>query len=607
MGFSSVYRILQEVFPQVDSRILRAVAIEHAKDADLAVEAVITEVIPQLAEKSAAVSSFNKSNSSPSSSEDRGKTVQLDATVYPVDVIPSLSEQSTEVGSSNSNGTLTGTNKAINAGPFVQINSPTVLEPVILGPLGSSSPHETKDATEVVSDAAPLDLEKSGDDNIITSDSSSMSEKSSYDNLDQECVKTGSENVAASFDESVVNVNEASGFFYEDDTIQLGATVLESTNDDNYIHLDVNTETSIPPTTTEKDAFTDEIINPEDESTMTSVLTRSEQKCSTELLEEIIEDARNNKIALVTSMNSVVDLIKEVESKEKIAEEVKEEASQGCSYYYAKVDELKHALLRAKEANDMHAGEVYAEKAILATELKELQLRLLTLSDERNKSLAILDEMREALEIRLAQALEDIKAADEEKLEKEKSAREALLFQESQMEKVVEDSKKLKLEAEENSKLQEYLMDRGRTIDILQGEIFVKCQDVLLLKEKFDKRIPLSRILSSSQTSSILASSSSSFKSTGLRLEPEPEPEPEPVPESYESPKKGPELDDSYGFLEKSSSKSAEVFESPIKTRFWGNDQFPSGEEEKQIDVGSAALVDDGWELFEKEDYILGI
>lgn len=40
-----------------------------------------------------------------------------------------------------------------------------------------------------------------------------------------------------------------------------------------------------------------------------------------------------------------------------------------------------------------HAGEVYGEKAILATELKELQSRLLGLSDERDRSLAILDEV----------------------------------------------------------------------------------------------------------------------------------------------------------------------------------------------------------------------
>jgi hypothetical protein len=44
-----------------------------------------------------------------------------------------------------------------------------------------------------------------------------------------------------------------------------------------------------------------------------------------------------------------------------------------------------------------HAGEIYGEKAILATELKELQSRLSSLSDERDNSLAILDEVRNLL------------------------------------------------------------------------------------------------------------------------------------------------------------------------------------------------------------------
>lgn len=40
-----------------------------------------------------------------------------------------------------------------------------------------------------------------------------------------------------------------------------------------------------------------------------------------------------------------------------------------------------------------HAGEVYGERAILATEVRELQSRLLSLSDERDKSLATLEEV----------------------------------------------------------------------------------------------------------------------------------------------------------------------------------------------------------------------
>lgn len=37
---------------QIDSRVLRAVAIEHSKDADAAVEAVLVEIIPFFSERS---------------------------------------------------------------------------------------------------------------------------------------------------------------------------------------------------------------------------------------------------------------------------------------------------------------------------------------------------------------------------------------------------------------------------------------------------------------------------------------------------------------------------------------------------------------------------
>ncbi|KAI9106823.1 hypothetical protein K1719_022351 [Acacia pycnantha] len=52
MGFNSVYKCLQEIFPQVDARILRAVAIEHAKDVDLAAGIVLNEVIPLMSKRS---------------------------------------------------------------------------------------------------------------------------------------------------------------------------------------------------------------------------------------------------------------------------------------------------------------------------------------------------------------------------------------------------------------------------------------------------------------------------------------------------------------------------------------------------------------------------
>lgn len=60
-------------------------------------------------------------------------------------------------------------------------------------------------------------------------------------------------------------------------------------------------------------------------------------------------------------------------------------------------------------------------------------------------------QMRQIIEERLDAAEKERKAAEKEKMEKEESARMALAEQELIMEKVVEESKILKQEAEANS------------------------------------------------------------------------------------------------------------------------------------------------------------
>lgn len=61
--------------------------------------------------------------------------------------------------------------------------------------------------------------------------------------------------------------------------------------------------------------------------------------------------------------------------------------------------------------------------------------------------------MSQSLRVRLAAAEELRKAAEEEKLEKEEIARKALAEQEAIMERVVQESKRLQQEAEDNSKV----------------------------------------------------------------------------------------------------------------------------------------------------------
>lgn len=65
--------------------------------------------------------------------------------------------------------------------------------------------------------------------------------------------------------------------------------------------------------------------------------------------------------------------------------------------------------------------------------------------------------MRQTLELRLATAEAERKAAEHEKLEKEEAAQQALAEQEVIMDKVVQESKVLQQQAEENTKVSKLL------------------------------------------------------------------------------------------------------------------------------------------------------
>ncbi|XP_071687489.1 uncharacterized protein [Rutidosis leptorrhynchoides] len=190
--------------------------------------------------------------------------------------------------------------------------------------------------------------------------------------------------------------------------------------------------------------------------------------CSCQLLDAVIEDATNNKKTLDSTMDTIISLMKEVECTEKAAEQAKEEAATSSLDTLAKVEELKQARLRAKETNDTHAKEVYAQKVVLDTKVKELKFRALGVLNQGGTSLGVLDETRRALEKRMALALREKELADKEKLEKESLAQKALADEECQMKKVEEESERLKEEELKNSKLQQFLVDRGHVVDMLE-------------------------------------------------------------------------------------------------------------------------------------------
>ncbi|KAJ0250160.1 ELKS/Rab6-interacting/CAST family protein [Hirschfeldia incana] len=531
MGSKIVFRSLTELFPQIDARILKAVAIEHPKDADVAAAVVISEIVPKFYP--------DLSDDHHSSQPENKKT--------PVKEVPDNNEVERDVPNGALTGSFeTGASSSSSSSGTISIAldgehgtkaAPVTTELLPTGDLGIQSKAVIgSDESRVVSSAPPastqagikptsdvwegIDFPFTGNQAAESSTSAASKQKSSKGSDDGREASLSGENSDAELS---------------------GSVLVEETS---------------------KGSLSGEDGDSELAGAFTSTVSRSTQGSKIDHLEQIIEDAKSNKRTLFIVMESIMNLMREVELQEKDAEKVKEDATRGGFDTLKKVEDLKKILAHAKEGNDMDAGEVYGERSVLATEVNELENRLLSLSEERDKSLSVLDEMRGVLETRLAAALEIKNAAEQEIQEKEGDARKELAEQEAIMDKVVQESKLLQKEAEENSKLREFLMDRGRVVDSLQGEIYVICKDIRLLKEKFDNGVPLSQSITSSQTSCKLASSVSSMKSLVLE---------KPLEQSYEAPEAS------------GNSKSPEAW-------------VTEGKEDVRNE-----LLEDGWDIFEKE------
>lgn len=627
MGFKKVYKALQEIFPEVDSRILRAVAIEHCKDADTAVEVVLSEVIPCLTKRPS--TSSEHSGVTVKSSEaavDANGAPQTDAvllhntedsdelkndlsfydsgcghhqTIEDTDG-ESLQHYHDAVGGVHVPSEVNGggkpvsvekcnkSNDKVSAYESIQVThvmsnaddkarddvnekcSHLLIENEKCGhsasPVAISFKVNKNDGAEVAdnqlcqpTECVVLHNTLEGTDNSPCDDSTSLMHKriheevSSMDNQDMK----HPENLVAP-----LNVQTSTLCGSESSIEFVVATDVHN------FELEKTELNDSVDATSSKDLAGEILVNGE-ESMPNSVITASGQICSIDLLEDMMTEAKSNKKTLFSAVELVICLMREVELQEEAAEQAKLEATKGGLDMLRRVEELKEMLRHAKEANDMHAGEVYGEKAILATEVKELQSRLLCLADERDKSLTVLDEMRQTLEVRMAAAEKEMKAAEQERLDKEEVARKALADQEIIMERVVQEANVLKQEAEENAKLRDFLVDRGRVVDTLQGEISVICHDVRLLKEKFDDHVPLSKSFCSSQTSCILASSSSSSKSM--------------VPDQVPNP--------------------ADLLHAPEKMDAVScqEEEHKASEDVKSV-IHNVDLLDDGWEIFDNRE-----
>ncbi|XP_042007196.1 uncharacterized protein LOC121755838 isoform X2 [Salvia splendens] len=403
MSFRKVYETLQDLFPLIDVRVLKAVAIEHSKDVDEAVVAVIDEIIPFLASHSVCERNPEVEGDIVRLTLKVDDDVKMDANIH------SQGESLVVVGENRVHTCQIEVFEDPETERTHSAEDGTSCGGDPLSTLGMSLDVETgvgqkTDCIQAIEDGKARDI--SVNTSVVEAEASDVHES----NLD------------------------GSNLLLSTDSVSIGKNISSS-------------------------------LGTEDESTLNASM--SNKNGIIDVLEEIIADARNNKKTLFAEMESVINLMKQVEVEEQAAEQAKIEAERGDIDLLNKVEEQKRMLQHAKEANDMHAGEVYGEKAILATELRELHSRLRSLSDDRDQSLAYLDEMRQCLEVRLAAGEKEIKSALLKKLEKEEVTRKSLVEQELIMEQVVQESKILRQHAEDNAKLHEFLVDRGQLADTL--------------------------------------------------------------------------------------------------------------------------------------------
>jgi len=558
----AVFRSLCELFPQVDPRMLKAVAIEHHNDADSAVVAVLDEVMPSSAGISSAdhesalfnddlVRNFSahshsvrETGNSSSAGSVGTSSIHHEPAVIVDDLVRNLSANHgvREPGSSSSAGynvrdeangsvdsarctssteILTGMQETVvgelDLAPSFQVMSQQLDFPFYSAPelnnklgdltledhLKSCYTSNLDHSDNGVGNGGSLSSEyivqpllgKNGngsidlnvaqvqeqDFDIAIPVGNCISQDSSLKfpcNYLEVCYKTSAPAPNSEVSPELLSIEKdafAPALDFPIPDIQesfVGSAAVLVQKDENSADIDYNTQQSedrIEHGDTFLSSQSDLIPDLNSNHFVSMASTHSSHSVSIESLEDSIADAKNKKNDLLPSLQLVTKMIEDVELLEEKAEVAKRESTISGTSILTKVEELKEMLNHAKEANDMHAGEVFGERSILTTEARELQSRLQRLSEERNNYLDVIEEIRQTLEERLAAAQLEYEAAEKEKAEKEASAQALLSKQEKEMNSIVEESRKLQIEAEENLKLKDFLVERGRIVDTLQG------------------------------------------------------------------------------------------------------------------------------------------
>ncbi|XP_047055718.1 uncharacterized protein LOC124661872 [Lolium rigidum] len=200
-------------------------------------------------------------------------------------------------------------------------------------------------------------------------------------------------------------------------------------------------------------------------------------------LNKNISDTTKSK-ELLTSLYESTIMKMEVELQEENSRLAKQNANKAHQNYLAMVEHFNQLIENSKESNDKQAQVVGEEKCLLVTLTQDLQSRLTKLSAQRDEALTTVQEIKCELDARLATSMEEEATALEDIMQKEKVALLVRNDKEGTMRSIMEESRKLQKEAEENILLRGLLLDQGRLIDIMQGEISSIHANVVAMKER---------------------------------------------------------------------------------------------------------------------------
>ncbi|XP_058077797.1 uncharacterized protein LOC131226115 isoform X2 [Magnolia sinica] len=612
MGFNAVFRSLQEIFPQVDVRILKAVAIEHSKDVDAAVESVLLEVLPTICSPQEDLTHDYQQDKHPSVGGVQSEEQSL---------VPNRQEVAEEAHTGSCSQLKVFAREDFD-GPDHQTDSLNVESTWLDDNCSVASVHPGSEHDQLSMDAetgaffptnhqntnlvielnqgsyaAPIsrthhdDADDGQSSNSLFAHIKDLHGKAAYDSVmaHEDCL-----DVNSSKDGTTIQHLNFQPLIIEDkhDSIDDASHVTAEEKDVNSFFIECFG--SVPRGNHENGLD----INSSKDGTMSHV-TAEEKDVNSFFIECFGTVSRGNREnGLDTNSSKDGTAIQDFHFQPPIIEE--------------KHDSMGHVTAEEKDANffvsecigtvargSLESG---AEQLVFDTEMADGESDLTTSAAQSSQIMSIdfLEEfitdaksnkMCRDLQARLAAAEAERAAAEQEKREKEESAQKAFAEQELIMERVVQESKKLQQEAEENAKLREFLMDRGRVVDVLQGEIAVICEDVKELKERIDGRLPVSKSLSSSQASYILASSSTSQKSAVTEQD-----------GSSESLKASQELLSSVQSDHAKSSREEREASGSLKTSqelssSQQSDGAKSSREEKEARDGKKVPLDDEWYL----------